>query len=71
MLVKIPASMIDSALAVRGQEGDVVRKKYEFSNLIKIKPKRANGRVKFLSREIESTTKYLQSLLTFSYAFVF
>ena len=41
------------------------------SDLVKIKPKHANGKIKFLSWEIKNTAKYLQSLLTFSYVFFF
>ena len=40
-------------------------KNYKLSNvsdLVKIKPKHANSKIKFLSREIKNTTKYLRSL---------
>ena len=36
------------------------------SSLVKIEPKHANKRTKFLLQEIKNMTKYLQSLLTFS-----
>ena len=39
------------------------------SDLVKIGPKHANSRTKFLLQEIKNTTKYLQSLLTFSWLF--
>ena len=71
ILVKIPDSVLDSALALRRKEGDIVRENYNISNvsnLVKIKPKHANSKIKFLLWEIIST-KYLQSLLTFSYVF--
>ena len=64
--------MLDSALALRRKEGDIVRKNYNISNvssLVKIKPKHANSKIKFLSRGIKSMTKYLRSLLAFSYVF--
>ena len=41
------------------------------NDLVKFKRKHANNRIKFLSLEINNMTKYLQSLLTFSYAFFF
>ena len=48
ILVKIPDSISDSALALQGKEDDIVReKKYKLSNLsdlVKIKPKYANGK---------------------------
>ena len=74
ILVKIPGSVLDFALALRGKEGGIVRGKYKLSNvgdLVRIKPKHANGKLKCLSQEIKNTTKYLQSLLTFSYMFFF
>ena len=72
ILVKIPDSVLDSALALRGKEGDILREKLSnVSDLIKIKPNHANGKIKFLSLEIKNTTKYLQSLLTFSHMFFF
>ena len=49
-----------------------MRDKYKLSNvndLVKTEPKHANSKIKFLSQEIK--TKYLQSLLTFSYGFNF
>ena len=54
ILVKIPDSVLDSALALRRKEGDIVRKNYNISNvssLVKIKPKHANSKIKFLSRK--------------------
>ena len=58
ILVKIPDSVLDSALALWGKEGDIVREKnYKLSNvsdLVKIKPKHANSKIKFLSREIKN-----------------
>ena len=56
------------------KEGDIVREKSKLSNineLVKMKSKHANSKIKFLLREIKNTIKYLQSLLTFSYAFCF
>ena len=41
------------------------------SDLVKIKPKHANIKIKFLSLKIKNTTKYLQSLLAFSHVFFF
>ena len=40
--------MLDSALALRGKEGDIVREKFEFSiyNMVKIKLKHANDKNK-------------------------
>ena len=58
ILVRIPDSVLDSALALRGKEGDIVRERnYKLSNvsdLVKIKPKHANSKIKFLSREIKN-----------------
>ena len=57
ILVKIPDSVLDSPLALRGKEGDIVRENYKISNvsdLVKIKPKHANRKIKFLSQEIKS-----------------
>ena len=76
ILVKIPDSVLDSALALRGKEGDIVREKLSnklsnVSDLVKIKPKHSNSKIKFSSRKIKNTTKYLQSLLTFSPVFFF
>ena len=54
ILVKIPDSVLDSALALRGKEGDMVRENYKLSNvrnLVKIEPKHANSKIKFSSRE--------------------
>ena len=51
ILVKIPDSVLDSALALRRKEGDIVRENYNISNvsnLVKIKPKHANSKIKFL-----------------------
>ena len=47
--------MLDSALTLRAKEGDKCEKNYKLSNvrdLVKIKPKHANNKIKFLSREI-------------------
>ena len=74
ILVKIPGAVLDFALPLQGKEGGTVRGKYKLSNvgdLVRIKPKHANGKLKCLSQEIKNTTKYLQSLLTFSYMFFF
>ena len=57
ILVTIPNSVLDSALALRGKEGDIVRENYmiiNVSDLVKIKPKHANSKIKFLSREIKN-----------------
>ena len=58
MSVKIPDSVLDSALALRGKEGAIVREKnYKLSNvsdLVKIKSKHVNSKIKFLSREIKN-----------------
>ena len=58
ILVKIPDSVLDSALALRGKEGDIVREKLKklsnVSNLVKIKPKHANSKIKFLSGKIKN-----------------
>ena len=57
-----------------GKEGHSKRRKHELSmlsDLVKIGPKHANSRTKFLLQEIKNTTKYLQSLLTFSWLFFF
>ena len=56
----IPDSALYSVLALRGKDGDIARVIRKVSNLIKIKPKHANTKANFLSREIKSTTKYLQ-----------
>ena len=61
--VKIPDSVLDSALALRGKEGN---KLSNVSNLVKTKPEHTNNNIKFLSREIKNATKYQQSLLTLS-----
>ena len=37
------------------------------NNLVKIKLKRANSRIKFVSQEFKNMIKYMKSLLTFSY----
>ena len=60
ILVKIPDLVLDSALALRGKEGDIGREKLY-----------ANSKIKFSSRETKNATKYLQSLLAFSYVFFF
>ena len=55
ILVKIPDSLLDSALALRGKEGDIVRgsggwgrggvyKLINVSDPVKIKPKHANSK---------------------------
>ena len=57
ILVKIPDSVSDSALALRGKKGDIVRKNYKLTNannLAKIELKDANSKIKFLSREIKN-----------------
>ena len=62
ILVKIPDSVLDCALTLRRKEGDIVRENYNISNvsnLVKIKRKHANSKIKFLSRGIKSITKYL------------
>ena len=55
--------MLDSPLALRRKEDDIVReKKYEISllsNLVKTEPNHATSRTKFLLLEIKNTTKYL------------
>ena len=59
---------------LRGKEGDIVREKCKLSSvsdLVKIEPKHASSKIKCLTQEIKNATKYLQSLLTFSYVFVF
>ena len=51
ILVKIPDSLLDSALALRAKEGDIVRGKYKLINVsdpMQIKPKHANS--KFFSQ---------------------
>ena len=69
ILVKIPDSLLDSALALLGKVGDIVREKLiNLSDLVKINPKHTNNKS---SRKIKNTAKYLQSLLTFSYVFLF
>ena len=45
ILVKIPDSLLESALALWGKKGDIVRGNYKLINLsdsVKIKPKHAN-----------------------------
>ena len=55
ILVKIPDSVLDYTLALRGKEGDIVREKLSnVSGLVKIKPKYANSKVKSLSPEIKN-----------------
>ena len=57
ILVKIPDSVLDSALALREKEGDIVRENYKLSNvtdLVKIKPKHAKSKIKSLSQEIKN-----------------
>ena len=47
ILVKIPDSLLDSALALPGKEGDIVRENYKLinlSNLVKVNPKHANSK---------------------------
>ena len=74
ILVKIPHSVLDPALALRRKKGNIVRENYKLinvNNLVKIKPKHVNNKIKFLSRKIKNTDKHLQSLLKFSYGFFF
>ena len=50
ILVRIPDSVLDPALALRGKEGDIVkenRKLSNESNLAKLKPKHAHSKIKF------------------------
>ena len=58
ILVKIPDSVLDSSLALRWKEGDIVREKLcklsNVSDLVKIKPKHTNSKEKFLSQEIKN-----------------
>ena len=57
ILVKIPDSVLDSALALWEKEGDIVRGNYKFSNVsdpVKIKPQHANSKIRFLSGEIKN-----------------
>ena len=50
------------------EEGDIMRKKVSnVSNLVIIKPKHTNSKIKFLGWKIKNVTNYLQSLLTFSH----
>ena len=57
ILVKIPGSVLDSALVLRGKEGDIVGEKLSnVSDLVKIEPKHANSKIKFLSRKIKNQT---------------
>ena len=47
MIVNIPFPLLDSPLALRRKEDDIVREKHKLSmlsNLVKIKPKLINGR---------------------------
>ena len=65
IFLNFPDSVLDSALGLRGKEGDTVIKKTKLSNvsdLVKIKSKHTNSKIKFLSREIKNTTKHLHSL---------
>ena len=74
ILVKIPHSELGPALALRGKKGNIVRENYKLinvNNLVKIKPKHANNKIKFLSRKIKNTNKHLQPLLKYSYGFFF
>ena len=51
--------MLDSALALRRKEDDEAGKINNLSNvsdLVKIKPKHANSKIEFLSREIKTRT---------------
>ena len=57
ILIKVPDSVLDSALALWEKEGDIVRGNYKFSNVsdpVKIKPKHANSKIRFLSREVKN-----------------
>ena len=58
ILVKIPDSVLDSALALRGIKGEIVREKLcklsNVSDLVKIKPKHTNSKEKFLPQEIKN-----------------
>ena len=62
ILVTITDSVLDSALALRGKEGDILREKQtklsNVSDLVKIKPKHANSKIKLLSREIKKQLKH-------------
>ena len=45
ILIKIPDSVLDSALALWGKKGDIVREKFSnVSDLVNIKPKHANSK---------------------------
>ena len=47
ILVKIPDSLLDSALALQGKEGDILRENYKLitlSNLVKVNPKHADSK---------------------------
>ena len=48
ILVTIPDSVLDSALVLRGKEGDIVknRKLSNVSDLVKTKPNHANSKIK-------------------------
>ena len=72
IIVKIPDSILDSALALRGKERSILRGKMSTSNvsdLVKTYPKHVNSKIKCLSQEIKNAAKYLQYLLAFSYVF--
>ena len=73
ILVNIADSVLDSALTLREKEGDIVREKKvsNVNGLVRIKPKHANSKIKFFSREIKHTAEYVQSLLTFCYVLFF
>ena len=62
ILVKNNDSVLDSALALRGKEGDILREKQTkfsyVSDLVKIKPKHANSKIKLLPREIKKQLKH-------------
>ena len=75
ILAKIPVPMLNSPLALRGKEDDIVReKKYKLSmlsDLVKNKLKHAHSKTKLQSQSIKNTAKYLQFWLTFFCLFCF
>ena len=56
ILVKIPDSLLDSAVALTGKRKryNVRNKLSNVSDLVKIKSKHADSKIKFLSREIKN-----------------
>ena len=57
ILGKIPDSVLDSVLVLREKKGCNERKTISLANvsdLVKIKPKHANSKIKLLSREIKN-----------------